>query len=343
MAEFSLSEIAEWVSADWDAANDRPIVGLESLDEATDGQLTFFGHPKYEKSLQRTRASAVLVPAKFEGDLREDLAVLRVANPSFAFGQIYLKFNPPSAFVPGVHPRACIAEGVRLDPENVAIEAGAVIQEGAFVGAGSTIGANAVVGRNARIGDDCLIHPNATIADGCVLGNRVIIHSQSVVGSDGFGYETVDGRHEKVHQLGVVHIDDDVEVGACTSIDRARFGRTHIGEGTKIDNHVQIAHNVEIGRHCIIVAQCGIAGSARIGDYTVIAAQSGVAGHLEIGPRTVCAGRSGVTKDLEGGATYMGYPAQSAKEEKRQIIALRRLPDLINRIKKLERGASDAS
>jgi UDP-3-O-[3-hydroxymyristoyl] glucosamine N-acyltransferase len=190
------------------------------------------------------------------------------------------------------------------------------------------------------VGEHCRLHAKVAIREGCLLGNRVVIQPGAVIGSDGFGFELVDGRHQKIEQRGIVQIDDDVEIGANTTIDRARFGRTWIGEGTKIDNLVQIGHNVRIGKHSIIVALTGIAGSAVIGDYVVIAAQSGVAGHLQIGDQSTFAARSGVTKSLPGGQIYAGYPAMPADKHRKMTVLQRRLERFQQQLTALEKGSS---
>jgi UDP-3-O-[3-hydroxymyristoyl] glucosamine N-acyltransferase len=218
----------------------------------------------------------------------------------------------------------------------VSVAANAVIDEGAIIEAGAEIGAGCYVGRNAEIGRDSKLFANSTVHTGSTLGERVILHSGVVVGADGFGYEFDKGRHRKVRQSGIVQIDSDVEVGAGTTIDRARFGRTWIGEGTKIDNLVQIGHNVVIGRHCIVVACTAIAGSAVIGDYVVIAAQVGIAGHVIIGSQSRLGARAGVTKDVPAGSSYLGFPARKSGEERRRIALSNRLPQLLERVKELE-------
>ena len=212
-----------------------------------------------------------------------------------------------------------------------------VIEAGAKIGSEVEIGAGSFVGRNAVIGSGSKLHANVTVQAECKLGERVILHSGSVIGADGFGYEFDKGRHRKVRQAGIVQIDNDVEVGAGTTIDRARFGRTWIGEGTKIDNLVQIGHNVVIGKHCIIVACVAIAGSAIIGDYVVIAAQVGIAGHVSVGSQSTLAARCGVTRDLPAKGTYLGFPAIPVGEEKRRLASVNRLPQLMERVKELER------
>ena len=204
------------------------------------------------------------------------------------------------------------------------------------MGDGCEIHAGAFIGREARLGADCVIHANASIKHRCILGNRVIVHSGSVIGSDGFGYELRDGRHVKIEQVGIVQIDDDVEIGSCTTIDRARFGRTWIGEGTKIDNLVQIAHNCIVGKHCVICALVGISGSTRLGDYVVMAGQVGVAGHLTIGSQVTFLAKSGVTKDYPEAGVYTGFPAKPLIEGRQMLTYPAKIPDLLERLRLLE-------
>jgi UDP-3-O-[3-hydroxymyristoyl] glucosamine N-acyltransferase len=334
----SLRELAQLLLAPLPAGTaDIPITGFASLREARTGDLSFFSDPRYRKSLAATRASVVLVPEGCEG-LPATAFGLIVSDPSAAFEKVVETYGlHPVPAAPGVHPSAVIATNVTLDRASVSIGANAVIEEGAQLGAGVEIGPGCFVGRDVRIGAGSKLFANVTVHHGCELGKNVIIHSSSVIGADGFGYEFVKGRHRKIRQAGIVQIDDDVEIGACTTVDRARFGRTWIGEGTKIDNQVQIAHNVVLGKHCIVVAGTGIAGSAEIGDYVVIAAQAGVAGHVTIGSQCTIAGRGGVTKDLPPGPmVYLGFPAVPATEERRRLAATRRLPELFARVKKLE-------
>jgi len=239
-------------------------------------------------------------------------------------------------FAPGVHASALVGEGVRLG-KDVSVQPFAVIEPGASIGDGTVVGAHSYIGHDATIGAASFLHPRVTVAARCVVGNRVILHAGVVLGSDGFGFENEKGRHVKIPQVGIVQVDDDVEIGANTTVDRARFGRTWIGEGTKIDNLVQIAHNVVIGKHCLIVAQVGISGSTRLGDYVTLAGQVGVAGHLEIGDRVVVSAQSGVSKTLEANQMYMGSPAVPAAEYREQVAHMRRLHKLAERIQKLEK------
>lgn len=334
----TLSELARQVGGDIVRGElSFSIEGIAALDEAGPSELSFLGNERYRQQFLETKAGVVFVPPGVtEGP--ESTALIAVENPSLAFGMAVKHFTTAHArvFTPGIHPAAVIDEAAELDPEKVRVHAGAVVMAGAVIGDGTEIGPNAVVGENVRIGKDCHLHALVSIRERCVLGDRVIVQPGAVIGSDGFGYETVEGRHVKMDQIGIVVLEDDVEIGANTAIDRARFGRTVIGAGSKIDNLVQVAHNVQIGEHNLLVSQSGVAGSSKTGKYVVLAAQAGVAGHVKIGDQAMFAGRCGVTTDMEGGATYGGYPAQPHMDEQRQKAALRKLPDLIKRVKRLE-------
>ena len=323
---------------------EQEITGFASLKEAIAGDLSFFHDARYNERLVNTKASAILVPLGWT-EFPQNAACIAVADPSRSFEQIVEQFGfQPEPFTAGVHPSAVIASTAKYDPARVSIGPHAVIEAGVELGDEVEIGAGCFVGRNVKIGKGSKLYPNATVHAECMLSERVFLHSGTVIGADGFGYEFSQGRHRKVRQAGIVQIDSDVEIGAGTTVDRARFGRTWIGEGTKIDNLVQIGHNVVIGKHCIIVACTAIAGSAMIGDYVVIAAQVGVAGHVTIGAQATLAARCGVTRDLAGGQTYLGFPAIPASEEKRRLASINRLPQLHARVKALEsERAEDAS
>jgi UDP-3-O-[3-hydroxymyristoyl] glucosamine N-acyltransferase len=339
----TLSELARLVDGDIVRGElDLLVDGIASLDEAGASELSFLGNEKYRAQYLVTRAGAVIVPRGVE-EGPEGCALIAAENPSFAFGLAVKHFVASLArtFTPGVHPRAVVDEAARLDPAKVRVHAGAVIMAGAEIGEGTEIGPNCVIGEDVGIGRDCLLYANATVRERCTLGDRVILQPGAVIGSDGYGYELVEGRHVKVDQVGIVEIQNDVEIGANTTIDRARFGRTVIGEGTKVDNLVQIAHNVQIGKNCLVVSQAGIAGSARIENYVVVAAQAGVGGHVKIGAKAVLAGRAGATADLDGGQTYSGMPARPFMEEQRSRALIRQLPKLVERVKGLEKKAGE--
>ncbi|MEM0896462.1 MAG: UDP-3-O-(3-hydroxymyristoyl)glucosamine N-acyltransferase [Verrucomicrobiota bacterium] len=318
-------------------ATDKTFTGLASLADAGPFDVAFYNNDRYADDLAVTAAGALLVQPGFEGGLVPDeCALVTVEDASQAFSQIAAAYFARSIPEPGIHPTAFVAEDVELDREKVTVGPNAVIESGAVIGDGTRIDGGAFVGRGARVGKDCTLYANATVHDGCLLGDRVILHSGVVVGSDGYGFDSSSGEHVKIEQLGIVQIDDDVEIGSNTSIDRARFGKTHIGEGTKIDNLVQIAHNVVIGKRCLIVAQAGIAGSTHIEDGVVVAAQVGVAGHLRIGSGVILAAQSGVAKSITEPGTYMGFLAVPGAEKLKQMANVRNLPKLIERVKALE-------
>ena len=334
----TVSELAALVGGQFSPESGAvAISGPAGLAEAQSGEISFFGHPRYAADLKSTKASAVLVPRDFDGET--SAACIRVDNPSSAFTVITQQFLPaPSAPEPGVHASAVVDPSAKVAPD-ASVQALAVVEADAVIGAGTVVGAGCFVGRGAKIGDGCFLHPHVTVRESCVLGDRVILHSGVVVGSDGFGYDTKDGRHLKIPQSGIVVVGNDVEIGANTTIDRARFGRTVIGEGTKIDNLVMIAHNVVIGRHCIICAQVGISGSTQIGDYVVLAGQAGLVGHIKVGDGAIVGAQSGLSNDLEPKAIVVGSPPRPIGEWKRSIVRIDRLGQLYDRVKKLEERA----
>ncbi len=330
---FTLPELAQMCGGKIAGDASLTISGAASLAEATPGEITFYGNPRYLAAFRKTRASAAFVPQDFDEHIVS--GQIQVENPTKAFEQVVLKFAPqPVTHPAGIHPSAVIAAEASLG-ENVSVGACVVVEPGAQIGAGTRLGAHSYVGHETKIGAGCLIYPNVTIRERCRLGERVIIHSGTVIGSDGFGFEMAAGGHKKVPQIGIVQIDNDVEIGANTTIDRARFGRTWIQEGVKIDNLVQIAHNVVIGKHSIIVAQVGIAGSVRIGSGVVIGGQAGIIGHIEISDGTMIGAQTGVSKSLPGG-TWWATPSVPLKEAKQQLAWVRRLGKLYERVKALE-------
>lgn len=333
----TLSELARWIDGDIVRGGlDPSLTGMAALDAAGPHDVSFLGNEKYYNQFLETKAAAVIVPRGVtEGP--ENAALIAVDNPTLAFSVVVRHFAAITrAFEPGVHPHASVDPSATLDPAKVRVHAGAVVMAGASVGDGSEIGPNCVVGANASIGRDCHLMANSTVRERCTLGDRVILQPGAVIGSDGYGYEFSGGKHVKIDQVGIVEIGDDVEIGANTTIDRARFGKTIIGEGTKIDNLVQIGHNCLIGRHCLIIALTGIAGSTKIGDYVTMAGQVGTVGHITIGDKATLAARTGVSSSLPGGEVYAGNPAQPFRDEMKQRASARRLPKLIERVKALE-------
>jgi UDP-3-O-[3-hydroxymyristoyl] glucosamine N-acyltransferase len=331
---FNVKELAALSGGELVGDPTLKISGAASLSEAEQGEITFFTDRKYIGWVRKTRASAIFVPPDFAEPI--NAAQIRVSNPTKAFEQVVLKFAPkPITFAPGIHPTAVVDPDAQLG-DRVSIQPLAVIEAGAKIGDDTIVGAGSYVGHETVIGSACHIYPHVTIRERIRIGSRVIIHSGAVIGADGFGFEKVDGRHRKLQQLGIVQIDDDVEIGANTTVDRARFGRTWIQQGVKIDNLVQIAHNVVIGKNSVIVAQAGISGSTRVGERVTMAGQVGIVGHVEIADGTIIAAQSGVAKSLPGGV-WFGYPAVPFAQAKQQIAWIHRLGKLFARVKAIEK------
>ncbi len=313
------------------------LTGFASAERAGPGDLTFAEKDSYFAAADAGAASAILVSGAFTSATK---VIIRVANPRVAAARALEILYPPERAEAGVHP------GATLDP-TARVDASAQIGPGCVVGPGARIGARCVlmggnhVGRDCTLGEDVRLFPNVVLYPRTQVGNRVSIHAGTVIGSDGYGYVFSQGRHVKIPQVGNVVIHDDVEIGANSAIDRGALGPTVIGAGTKIDNLVHVAHNVQIGRHCLIMGQVGFAGSTQLGDYGVIASQSGIAGHLKIGRQVTVGGKSGVMRDIADGETVLGLPAVPDKQAKRQWVAIQRLPDIIVRVRELEKKVAD--
>ncbi len=311
--------------------------GIASLSDAKSGDLSFLGNPKYRSQVNETAASVILVGSDYEGQPKGGQCFLVVENPSAALALVCARLEQSlwPKLAAGIHPSAVIGEGARV-ASSATIGPLCVVEAGAQIGERTILHAQVFVGRNATIGADCWLAPGTHLATYCSLGDRCRLHSGVVIGSDGFGYEVVEGRHAKVPQVGSVVVGHDVEIGANSTIDRARFSRTEIGEGTKIDNQVQVAHNVIVGRHCILCAQVGIAGSTTLEDYVVMAGQSGAVGHIRVAQGTQVASRGGLTANItEPGRTYSGIPAMPYQLERRLVVLQRRLPDLFKNVKSI--------
>src|SRR5881398_328754 len=331
---FTLQQLATTSGGELVGDPSLQIMGAASLGDATPGEISFFANLKYVALLRKTRASAVFVPADFAEAITP--AQIRVANPTKAFEQVVFKFAPKAiAFTPGIHPTAVVDATAQLG-QRVSIQPHAVIEAGARIADDTIIGAGSYIGHETVIGPGCLIYPRVTIRERSRIGSRVIIHSGAVIGADGFGFEMVDGRQQKIQQIGIVQIDDDVEIGANTTVDRARFGQTWIQEGVKVDNLVQIAHNVVIGKNSVIVAQTGISGSTRVGERVMMGGQVGIVGHIEIGDGTAIGAQSGIAKSIPGGI-WFGSPAVPLAEAKQQIAWVHRLGKLLARVKEIEK------
>ncbi|MDE3046555.1 MAG: UDP-3-O-(3-hydroxymyristoyl)glucosamine N-acyltransferase [Verrucomicrobiota bacterium] len=333
---FSLKELAERLKARFVGDPNHLISGVNTLDEAAPTDLSFLANPRYIEAMKQSKAGVICVAPDVA--LPSEKNFLISDNPSATFQQVALWLLLPasshSGFT-GIHPSAVIHPDAHVDP-TATIGPCAVIDRGTHIGARTRIGSNCSIGYDVQIGDDCILHPNSVIRERCRLGHRVILQPGAIIGSCGFGYtQDKEGRHQKLEQLGIVILEDDVEIGAHTTIDRSRFKATIIRQGSKIDNLCQIAHNVEIGPHNAIAAQTGIAGSAKTGQYVLLGGQVGVLGHVEVGDFVMIATRGGVSKSLKAGK-YRGSPAIPITEYHRQEVHVRKLEEYARRIKELE-------
>lgn len=329
----SVRELANLVSGVIIGDHDMMITGVGSAVSASAGSITFAETAELHREAEHSGAAAVLVP---EGICQSQKTLIQVANPRLAFARIAQEFAPRPLVTGQVHPTSIIDMDAEI-AEEVSVHAHAVIDAGAKIGQRTIIGPGVYVGKNVVIGTDCEIHANVVIEYDTQIGNRVIIHAGSVLGSDGYGFVTAKEGHIKLPQLGNVVIEDDVEIGANVTIDRGALGRTRVGQGTKIDNLVHLAHNVEVGSHSLIVAQTGVAGSARLGSWVTLAGQSGVFGHLEVGDRVILAARGLITSDVESGAFVSGQPAIEHKKDFKIKAATRRVPELFKKVKEMEK------
>lgn len=335
-----LAELAERVDGEVRGDGDRPVAGVRALPEAGPEHLSVLSHPGYRERARASAAGALLVPRgedgepRLGGDLGRDL--LLVENPSLALVRLLELFHPPARPAAGVHPTAVVGEDVEL-PASVHVGPYAVIGAGSSLGEETVVESHAVIGPDCRLGADCWLHPHAVLYPGTILGDRVRVHSGAVLGADGFGYVPVEGAHLKVPQVGRVEVEDDVEIGALSAADRATLGATRLGRGTKVDNLVQVGHNVEVGPACLLCGQVGIGGSSRLGAGVVMGGRSGVADHLEVGDGVQVAGTGVVMGRVAPGSTVGGIPARDLREWHRQTARVARLDVMARRLREMEK------
>ncbi|MGD0336221.1 MAG: UDP-3-O-(3-hydroxymyristoyl)glucosamine N-acyltransferase [Candidatus Omnitrophota bacterium] len=330
----TIKEIARLVGGEIVGSGQVVITGAAGIKEAEKGDITFLANPKYLALLETTHASAVITSRDIKS---AHVPIIYVDSPSLAFAQVISSFSPAGIKHPkGIHKTAIIGRGVSLG-KNAAVGAYVVIEDNVSIGDETVVYSGSFIGHDSNIGSNNVIYANVSIRERVHIGNRVIIHSGAVIGSDGFGFATIEGRHHKIPQLGTVEVADDVEIGANVTIDRARFDKTVIGRGTKIDNLVHIAHNVVIGEDSIIVAQAGISGSTTIGKNVTIAGQAGLVGHITIGDGAILAAQAGVTKSVPANTTVSGYPAKPHDLAKRINACIQNLPKLYETVAELKK------
>jgi UDP-3-O-[3-hydroxymyristoyl] glucosamine N-acyltransferase len=330
---FTAAQIAEKVRGEVLGDSTISLTGFAAAENARSGDLTFADKEDYFVAAEKSAASAILVSGNFTSTSK---VLIRVPNARIAVARLLPVFFPQDQHPQGIHPSATIDPAATVDP-TAHVGPNCVVGPGVQIGPRSILMAGNFIGRDSRLGEDVCLFPNVVVYSKTVIGNRVAIHASTVIGSDGYGYVFDEGRHRKVLQVGNVVIQDDVEIGANAAVDRGALGSTTIGAGTKIDNLVHVAHNVTIGRNCLVMGQCGFAGSTQIGDYSVIASQSGIAGHLKLGKQATVGAKSGVMRDIPDGGTVLGIPAQPDKQMKRQFIAMQQLPEMIRRMRALEK------
>ena len=334
---FTAAQIAQKLGGDVVGDGSVQLTGLAPADRARAGELTFAENAAYFAAAEQSQAAAILVTGPFVSSSK---VLIRVANARVALARVLPLFFPPEEHPHGIHPSAVIAESAQIE-STVHIGPNCVVGKRVRLGARSVLMGGNDLRADCLVGNDVCLFPNVVVYRQTRIGDRVTIHAGAVIGSDGFGYVLDEGRHRKVLQLGNVIIHDDVEIGANTAIDRGTLGPTVIGEGTKIDNLVHIAHNVVIGRHCLVMGQAGFAGSTSLGDYVVVASQSGIADHLKLGNQAVVGAKSGVMRDVADGGRVLGIPATPDRQAKRQMIAIQQLPELLRRVRELERQVEE--
>ena len=340
--KIKLKEAAEFVGGIIIGDEELEIENIAKIEDAQSGELTFLYHPAYAKYLESTKASAIIVPKDFE-KTRKDITYIEVEKANIAFQKILIKFFTPTIALHGIDATSQIHKTAQID-KNVTLGKNVVVSENCVIGENTIIHHNTVLMENVKVGNNTLIYPNVTVREGCIIGSKVIIHSGTVVGSDGFGFTPDEqGVYYKVPQIGIVIIEDDVELGSNVSVDRAALGSTIIKKGTKVDNLVQIAHNVVVGENTVISAQTGISGSTKIGNNCILAGQVGVVGHIEICDGAIIGAQSGVSKGIAKKATYRGSPAQEISGALRTEAHVRNLSNYADRIKKLEKELKEIS
>jgi UDP-3-O-[3-hydroxymyristoyl] glucosamine N-acyltransferase len=340
--EIKLEELAKIVSGELLGDKDKTVSNAAGLNEARENDVSFLGNMKYLEAARSSKAGVIFVYKDTDDKKFEGKNIIKTANPQYAYGLILNIIDKErlSAIKPVISEKASVSSAA-LIAQDVYIGELAVISQGAKIGRGTKIFPNVYVGDNVKIGSDCLIYPNVVIRENCILGDRVILQPGVVIGGDGFGFANVDGKNQKIPQIGNVIIGSDVEIGANTTVDRATTDSTRIGDGTKIDNLVQIAHKVILGKNCIVVALAAIAGSAKVGDNTIVGAQTGISGHLQIGSNAMISSQSAISNSVKDGEKVGGNPMAPLQHSIRIRATLRKLPEMYQDIRDIKKRLGD--
>lgn len=338
--EFSAKQIADFIQGEVVGDENATVQTFAKIEEGMPGAISFLANPKYASYLYETQSSIVLVNKDFEPEKEVKTTLIKVNNAYESVAKLLTLYEMSKPKKTGIDPLASISSSAQIG-ENVYIAPYAVIGEGVVIGNNTQIHANAVIGDNAKVGNNCIIYPNATVYHECRIGNNVILHAGSVIGADGFGHAPAADGYEKIPQIGIVIIEDNVEVGANTCIDRATMGATIIRKGVKLDNLIQVAHNVEVGSNTVMASQCGIAGSTKIGEWCMFGGQVGVAGHSKIGDRLNVGAQTGIPGNMKGNQTVMGSPAIDAKLFARSSVVSKRLPEMYQTLNALQKEVEE--
>lgn len=334
--EFSAKQIAEYIQGIVVGDENATVQTFAKIEEGMPGAISFLANPKYAPYIYETQSSIVLVNKDFEPEKEIKTTLIKVDNAYESVAKLLTLYEMSKPKKTGISPLASIASSAQIGT-NVYIAPYAVIGEGVVIGDHTQIHANVVIGDNAKVGSHCIIYPNATVYHECRIGNNVILHAGSVIGADGFGHAPAADGYEKIPQIGIVIIEDNVEVGANTCIDRATMGATIIRKGVKLDNLIQVAHNVEVGANTVMASQCGIAGSTKVGEWCMFGGQVGVAGHSKIGDRLTVGAQTGIPGNMKGNQTVMGSPAIDAKLFARASVVNKRLPEMYSTLNALQK------
>ena len=338
--KFTAQQIADYLQGAVEGDANAAVSTFAKIEEGEEGAISFLANPQYENHLYTTRSTIVLVNEDFKPSQPVQATLVRVKNAYDAIARLLSLYQSTVQKREGIHPLACIAPTAQVG-EGTYVGPFAYIGENAVVGKGCQIYSGAVIEEGAQVGDDCLFYPHVSVYHGCRVGNRVVLHSGCVIGADGFGFAPSDEGYEKIPQIGIVTIEDDVEIGANTCVDRSTMGTTIVRRGVKLDNLIQIAHNCEVGQHTVMSSQVGVAGSTKIGQWCMFGGQVGIAGHIKVGNRVSVGAQSGIPGNVKDGTTLMGYPAIDPKQFARSAAVYKKLPEMYSELNRLQKEVEE--